>query len=308
MLFSVIIPTYNRAELLRIALDSVFAQTFTDYEVIVIDDGSTDGTWEELQPLGSRIHVLRQQNAGPGAARNLGVAQARGDYVAFLDSDDLWFPWTLLVFDILIQKNATPSILAAKVLEFRRDADTASVRDQMPDAEYYSDYYGSATKHYSIGVGMTIVRRDQFSKVGGFVEKRINAEDHDLIMRLGTAPGFVQVRSPYTLAYRRHVVSETNALLNSCEGVAYLLDQEENGIYPGGSARLKERWEILTLHVRPIALAALKTGLRRKAWGLYRRTVAWHLRQGRWKFLLGFSLVAAISLLWQGNHLGKNSQ
>jgi glycosyltransferase involved in cell wall biosynthesis len=96
MLFSVIIPTYNRAALLCTALDSVFAQTFTDYEVIVVDDGSTDGTAAMVASYGGRVRYFQQQNKGPGAARNLGAQHATGEYLAFLDSDDLWFPWTLL--------------------------------------------------------------------------------------------------------------------------------------------------------------------------------------------------------------------
>ncbi len=144
---------------------------------------------------------------------------------------------------------------------------------------------------------MAVVRRDQFAKMGGFTQKRMNAEDHDLMMRMGTAPGFVQVRSPYTLTYRRHDASKTSDFLGTFAGVAYLLEQEERGAYPGEVPRAGERREILTLHIRPVALTALKNGLRRKGWLLYRRTLRWHLRQGRWRFLLGFPVMAAISLL-----------
>ena len=91
---SVIIPTYNRASLLKEALDSVLAQTYTDYEVIVIDDGSTDNTEEMMQAFltDSRIRYIKQSNAGVSAARNHGIFEARGEWIAFLDSDDLWFP------------------------------------------------------------------------------------------------------------------------------------------------------------------------------------------------------------------------
>jgi glycosyltransferase involved in cell wall biosynthesis len=303
MLFSVVIPTYNRSQLLRVALDSVFAQTFTDYEVIVADDGSTDGTREMVAGYGLPLKCFRQENAGPGAARNLGVSHARGDYIAFLDSDDFWFPWTLSVFAKLIRENASPSILAAKTFEFWQDGKLPSLENESPKAEWFADYYASASKHYSVGVGMAVVRRDQFAKMGGFTQKRMNAEDHDLMMRMGTAPGFVQVRSPYTLTYRRHDASKTGDFLGTFAGVAYLLEQEERGAYPGGVARAGERREILTLHIRPVTSAALKNGFLGKAWKLYRKTIAWHLQQGRWRFLLGFPLMAAISLL-RKNPLG----
>ncbi len=87
---SVIIPTYNRAALLCETLASVFAQTFQDYQVIVVDDGSTDDTPEQLRELGARVIVEHTAHAGEGAARNAGLDRARGEYIAFLDSDDLW--------------------------------------------------------------------------------------------------------------------------------------------------------------------------------------------------------------------------
>ena len=96
--FSVVIPTHNRLDFLKQALSSVWTQTFTDYEVVVVDDGSTDGTRDWLAAQGKRIRAIRQPNRGPGAARNFGAREAQGNYVALLDSDDLWFPWTLDVF------------------------------------------------------------------------------------------------------------------------------------------------------------------------------------------------------------------
>src|SRR5690242_12732553 len=98
MIFSVVIPTYNRMRFLPSALKSVWYQTYQDFEVIVIDDGSTDETQIYLSSIGSKVRYIRQTNHGPGAARNIGVQAAIGDYIAFLDSDDLWFPWTLDVF------------------------------------------------------------------------------------------------------------------------------------------------------------------------------------------------------------------
>ncbi len=110
--FSVIIPTFNRLPLLKEALNSVWRQTFSDYEVIVIDDGSTDGTAEYLQSRCERMRFFRQTNKGPGAARNLGVSNARGEYLAFLDSDDLWFPWTLDVYRRVIYQGSFPALLS----------------------------------------------------------------------------------------------------------------------------------------------------------------------------------------------------
>src|SRR3954453_7371445 len=103
MLFSVIIPAHNRVGLIGQTLKSIWAQSFTDFEVIVVDDGSIDGTVEFLRSLKEHVTVLSQRNRGPGAARNLGASHAKGEYLAFLDSDDLWFRWTLEVYAQVIR-------------------------------------------------------------------------------------------------------------------------------------------------------------------------------------------------------------
>lgn len=89
---SVIIPTYNRARYVAQAINSVLAQTVTPEEIIVVDDGSTDNTQEVLKRFGDRIRYISQNNAGPGIARNTGIKSSQNEYIAFLDSDDLWEP------------------------------------------------------------------------------------------------------------------------------------------------------------------------------------------------------------------------
>lgn len=94
---SVIVPTYNRASAIGAAIDSVLSQVPPPDEVIVVDDGSTDDTWTVLAGYGERIRAIRRENGGAAAARNTGLAVATGDWVAFLDSDDLWLPGRLAV-------------------------------------------------------------------------------------------------------------------------------------------------------------------------------------------------------------------
>ncbi|HEY2324319.1 MAG TPA: glycosyltransferase family A protein, partial [Thermoanaerobaculia bacterium] len=89
---SVVIPSYNYARYLGEAIDSALAQTLPPLEVIVVDDGSTDETSEVLATYADRIRVLRQKNSGVAVARNSGIAAAHGEYVAFLDADDIWLP------------------------------------------------------------------------------------------------------------------------------------------------------------------------------------------------------------------------
>jgi glycosyltransferase involved in cell wall biosynthesis len=89
---SIIIPTYNRWPMLGAAVESVLAQSYRDFELIVVDDGSTDGTATELVQFGSKLRYFQQDRSGVSAARNLGVLKSRGRLIAFLDSDDLWRP------------------------------------------------------------------------------------------------------------------------------------------------------------------------------------------------------------------------
>src|SRR2546428_4652348 len=91
----VVIPIYNGERYLREALESVFAQTYRDYEVICVNDGSTDGSPAVLREYGTRVTVVQQANAGQGAARNTGARHAAGRYIAFLDQDDRWYPHKL---------------------------------------------------------------------------------------------------------------------------------------------------------------------------------------------------------------------
>src|SRR5262244_3561534 len=91
-LVSVIMPTFNRADTITRAIRSVQAQTFTDWELIVVDDGSTDNTAERIEGCDPRMKLIRQENQGTAGARNAGLRASSGSYIAFLDSDDEWLP------------------------------------------------------------------------------------------------------------------------------------------------------------------------------------------------------------------------
>lgn len=118
-MISVVIPLYNKVRQIETTLQSVLGQTYTDFEVVVVDDGSTDGSAELVEKLGdSRIRVVRQANAGVSAARNRGIAEAKGEYVALLDGDDLWKPEYLATQVALIDKYSECDIFAVNY-EFR---------------------------------------------------------------------------------------------------------------------------------------------------------------------------------------------
>lgn len=296
-LFSVIIPSYNRAGLIAATLVSVFAQEFRDFEVIVVDDGSTDETLERLQPYICRLTLLRQQNRGPGAARNLGATIAQGEYLAFLDSDDLWFPWTLSTYSQIIQSSGRPALIAGAMVHFYDQLELNLVVKQPLSTERYPDYFSAGARGIYCGSGMMVVRRDVFRETGGFLEDPINAEDHDFVLRMGTVPIFINVIAPILIGYRQHQQTATRNIAKAYAGSRRLIEMERTGRYPGGAVRQRDRRLILTQHLRPISLDLLRQGECRKAWGIYRMTFLWNLSLGRIRYLLGF---LARALVGQG--------
>jgi GT2 family glycosyltransferase len=296
-LFSIVIPTFNRVALLSTTLQSIFAQRFADYEIIVVDDGSTDGTMDFLRSLGQRLKSFHQPNQGPGAARNLGACHARGAYLAFLDSDDLWFSWTLEVYRNVIHHHREPSFVAGKPFIFSNNNELGKVVPGAARTERFSDYLTSGDQWRWCGVSSFVIRREAFEAVGGFTDEWVNGEDADLALRLGEVPGFVQITAPVTFAYREHAKSAMKDLRRTLAGAWSEVRAEQAGRYPGGRARAAERRRILTRHTRPVTLSCLQQGLQREAWMLYRDTIAWNARQRRGKYLAAFPVLAAISRL-----------
>ena len=269
-------------------LESAWRQTFTDYEIIVIDDGSTDDTLAYLSQISDRVTVITQPNRGPGTARNKGAENARGEYLAFLDGDDLWFSWTLETVARLVTEYDQPAIISARLVSFKDPAELKGVNQTATTVEVFNDFLSASEWGFFVGAGMTVVRRDEFLEVGGFSEEQMNLEDHDFILRLGTAEGFVQILEPPTLGWRRHNTSLTDQFMRSFQGCRYLIESEQRGVYPGGQSHAMARRRIITRHIRPWALTLARMGEWRLAWSLYKSTFIWNLSLYRWRYLIGF--------------------
>ena len=286
--FSTVIPVFNRAQLIPATLDSVLAQEFNDQEVIVIDDGSTDHTASTLALYSDRVRVVRQTNSGPAVARNRGIEIADGQYITILDSDDLWFPWTLATYAEAIRRFDNPAFVAGSPQVFSHEDELRAVQRAPFAAKYFPDYLASSDRWRWFSASSFVLRADAVRAVGGFSDAWINADDADLALRLGLAPGFVHLQAPATFAYREHAGSLKTDTEISYRSLAHLLAQETAGVYPGGAARQRERHRILTRHVRPFTLACLRAGAIAKGWNLYRKTFAWHVAEGRAAYLCGY--------------------
>jgi glycosyltransferase involved in cell wall biosynthesis len=182
--FSVIIPTYNRADLVCHAVDSVARQTFTDHEIIVVDDGSTDGTREALEPWIHTIRYIRQENRGAAAARNRGIEESRGRFLAFLDSDDRFEPRMLeAALDTFERHPRAGSVSTAERELDHRDQPGKRVYTKRSPGVYFSSA-GLVDRDTRIGAGRpAVVRREWVERLGGFDETIRCAIDCELWIR-----------------------------------------------------------------------------------------------------------------------------
>lgn len=294
MFFSVVIPTFNRANLLREALASLVAQRFPDFETIVIDDGSEDDIESVTRACGLPAQYFRQPNSGPGAARNLALRHARGQYVTFLDSDDIWFPWTLEVFHRAIQENDGPAFLAGFGALPEENCETTVNGSEQLMTRRFPDMLAACTDRTPPvgGTPSVCVRRDALEKAGGFATGRINGEDTDLWLRLGCCDGFVRILRPAVFRQRYHDGSVTRRLEPSVAGAWFLLQQEKKQMYPGGADGSRRRRRIICGTVRSVSLECLDQGRTRDAFRLYWECFWWNLGLGNFKYLAGFPVAA----------------
>jgi glycosyltransferase involved in cell wall biosynthesis len=178
---SVIIPTYNRAGYLREAVDSVLNQGFRGFELIVVDDGSTDGTPRLLREYGDSIRVLRQENQGVSAARNAGIASGRAELIAFLDSDDVWLPGKLARQVEFFRQN--PEILICQTEELW----VKNGRRVNPGQRHRKRggmIFESSLELCLVSPSAVMLRRELFDRVGLFDERLPACEDYDLWLRV----------------------------------------------------------------------------------------------------------------------------
>ena len=187
---SVIVPAYNAAWCIRRAVDSVLAQDFRDFELIVVDDGSTDDTAAILAGYGDAVRVISKPNGGLSSARNAGISAAKGEFVAFLDADDWWMSEKLvrqitlmgsrpdLLFCSTASAVQTPA--GERLADWRCGVGHASALESIFSANAYVAGSGSAV----------LAKREAFSLAGGFDESLRSLEDIDMWMRLAALGGF----------------------------------------------------------------------------------------------------------------------
>jgi glycosyltransferase involved in cell wall biosynthesis len=215
-LISVVIPTFNRARQVQAAVKSVLGQTYQKFEAIVVDDGSTDGTGEALQNIvnpevssGNQVRYFFQPNQGQSAARNKGIAEARGDWIAFLDSDDVWLPEKLEWQVRAIKKfnNECCACITDARLVDNLGMDKTVFRES---GKRYAETLGTdlqaaeslVNTREPFWVSTLLARTDLVKRVGCFDPGIGYAEDHDFLFRLSLATSFCYVNVPLSVIDR----------------------------------------------------------------------------------------------------------
>jgi len=248
--FSVIITVFNRPDLVRQTIASVLAQTWADLEIVVVDDASTDATPGVLQAYGEAIRVVTlAAQSGCEVARNAGAAAARGEYLAFLDSDDLFFPWALETYDQVIGRTGQPALVVSRLACFSGEPPVPGPGEPGEAIEIvvFPDYL-ARDRNVRPSASMIVVRRDVFAGAGGFRSSSattFNASDQDFLLRAGCHGPAVLIERPSTVAYRFHPGNSIRNVRRMAEGIMRLIDAERHDRYPGGQARRLDRRAVI---------------------------------------------------------------
>lgn len=224
---SIIIPTYNCAQYISETIDSALAQTYRDFEIIVVDDGSTDNTKEVLKKYGSQIKLIYQENRGVSAARNIGISRSEGQYVAFLDADDIWLPNKLKAQVEIMNANPDVGLIFTDGVKIdEKPGATLKPKDWRAisnDPEGFWCKIGKAPindgiilkgnyfKDLLLGnlvffTSAVLIRKECFENIGYLDEELLSSEDYDLWLRMAYKYPLLYLNS-VTSHYRERIDS-----------------------------------------------------------------------------------------------------
>ena len=272
---SVIIPTYNCSPMLRQALESVRQQTVQDLEVIVVDDGSTDQTYEVIREFGSWVTYLRQENQGVAAARNTGIRLSSAPYIAFLDSDDLWLPNKLERQLAFLRSHPQVGLVYGRMWSYSVNNPAKRRLDPQRVSQTFKDLLNGPN---TVTTSTVVIRRECFETVGLFNPTLRAAEDHELWLRIVRRfpIGFID---EVLAEYRRHgdsINTDHPVMYEGYRGYFEIILSEYRPWLknPRATERQLAKFEYLC------GTTTLKRGEGRKAAQLIRRALSRDLRLG----------------------------
>jgi glycosyltransferase involved in cell wall biosynthesis len=232
-LLSVVIACYNHEAFVRETVESVLSQDFPGKEIIVVDDGSRDGTPEVLSTFGAAITFARfPVNRGAGAARNHGSSLAKGKYLVFLDGDDALLPRTLEIYGRLVTARHPTLLLGRSAQCYGKLPPPPDPPREVHFVEY-ADFLAK-DRPWIYNTSSLVVERAPFLAAGGWSEDIFYQDIQDLLNKLCIAGPTLLVLSPDTVWYRMHTTNAVRRIQPFIEGIYTLLRKAKSGAYPGG--------------------------------------------------------------------------
>lgn len=213
---SVIIPTYNRGSLIKRAVDSVLSQTFKDFEIIIIDDGSKDDTKEVLAPYMNQVRYVFQANGGISKARNHGIELATGEYIAFLDSDDYWAPVKLEMQVNVLDGNPKIGIVYGRMPIVNEHGDVLGMK---PNGISGKNFQELLRVWGDLPTSSVMTRRECFDRVGVFDPNLPPMEDIDMWLRIAYYYDLHEIEGTVLAYYWRHDHQITSDLVKVYSGL-----------------------------------------------------------------------------------------
>jgi len=262
-LVSVIIPMYNRWPMVGEAINSVLAQSYRGFELVVVDDGSEDGTAERiLTKYGSRIRLFSQPRRGVAAARNLGVGRSTGKYLAFLDSDDLWRPKKLEAQVAFMESHSEAAICQTEEIWIRNGV---RVNPKKKHRKPSGDIFRASLDLCLVSPSAVMIARELFDRLGGFDESFPVCEDYDLWLRVTAELKVFLIPAPLVIKRGGHA----DQLSRSTWGLDRFRVRALRKILESGIQGERRSWvrEALQSKVAVLAQGALKRGKEAEALG-----------------------------------------
>lgn len=295
MKYSVVIPLYNKGKSIRKTLQAALDQTFSDYEILVIDDGSTDDSLavaRSMEPLG--VHIIEQENQGVSVARNTGILHAKGEYICFLDADDIWHPDYLETIDRLT--NAYPEsdmfVTAYRVL---LDEGKERFSTQLEPAEgCLPSYWETLSTTYDfVWTSAATIRREALLEAGLFLSGEKVGQDLDMWARVAERNPRVAYSAKICVDYDR--CAESNARISNkiANSKAFIADLERQLANPERSAAekraIQRKYDLKkTVHI----FTCILSGHKKEARDAMRNWQGW--KKTRRSVMLYFGLCGAM--------------
>ena len=198
---SVIVPTYNRADRLEETLRSIISQTYKDFELIVVDDGSTDNTSKVMQSFPGAQYLAMEKNSGVSKARNLGLACAKGQFICFLDSDDLWDEKKLQIQVNWMENNTDSQVCYTDEIWIRNGV---RVNPMNRHRKYTGDIFRHCLALCIVSPSSVMLRAELFDEIGNFDESLPVCEDYDLWLRIAAKYEFHFIEAPLIIKQGGH--------------------------------------------------------------------------------------------------------